>query len=100
MYHPRMGGEKHGSRERSALTVGSPPHGRGKVLLLYLTRTRARITPAWAGKSNVDFRQLAVERDHPRMGGEKLSYQSVPVGFPGSPPHGRGKALADKEIAA
>ena len=28
---------------------------------------------------------------HPRMGGEKLSYQSVPVGFPGSPPHGRGK---------
>ena len=29
--HPRVGGEKHGSRERSALAVGSPPRGRGKA---------------------------------------------------------------------
>ena len=69
--HPRMGGEKLNMGTNAANSEGSPPHGRGKVKLNKLRESRARITPAWAGKSfglNVDWFGF---EDHPRMGGEK-----------------------------
>ena len=51
-----------------------------------------RITPAWAGKRMSFFASSELDKDHPRVGGEKFS--TVFVGFllPGSPPRGRGKA--------
>ena len=68
-----MGGEKKkgGSPEKSGL--GSPPHGRGKGKPTDLENLYKRITPAWAGKSQLSGKQLRYEEDHPRMGGEKLA---------------------------
>ena len=89
--HPRMCGEK---RCWSSLRVsprGSPPHVRGKVCNCQHSNSPIGITPACAGKSYVFIVCCAVNRDHPRMCGEKrkrLLYQ----GFArGSPPHVRGK---------
>ena len=44
--HPRTGGEKSGSRTRWMSTLGSPPHGRGKVFRLFVLCLLGRITPA------------------------------------------------------
>ncbi len=49
---------------------GSPPHGRGIVVLLLSVIARLRITPAWAGNSTAVQAAQSQEKDHPRMGGE------------------------------
>ena len=49
--HPRVGGEKYNSAEALANRQGSPPRGRGKDERRRPGEIRARITPAWAGKS-------------------------------------------------
>ena len=66
-----MGGEKLNMGTNAANSEGSPPHGRGKVKLNKLRESRARITPAWAGKSKSSLFMDALAEDHPRMGGEK-----------------------------
>ena len=66
-----MGGEKAQSLVSWAVSVGSPPHGRGKVKLPVCQCFGAGITPAWAGKSRLDFYFPQFAKDHPRMGGEK-----------------------------
>ena len=48
--HPRVGGEKLALGSCKQMALGSPPRGRGKVKLNKLRESRARITPAWAGK--------------------------------------------------
>ena len=49
--HPRVGGEK-GIMDPGEMTQeGSPPRGRGKVVVKVLSSLSNRITPAWAGKS-------------------------------------------------
>ena len=57
----------------------------------FLKLSQMRITPAWAGKRMSFFASSELDKDHPRVGGEKFS--TVFVGFllPGSPPRGRGK---------
>ena len=90
--HPRMGGEKPTVWRPSAGSLGSPPHGRGKVhagdphVMLY------GITPAWAGKRGTRPGVVPLHRDHPRMGGEKGEATGMRSYRIGSPPHGRGKA--------
>ena len=90
--HPRVGGEKCRGSSAAHKPLGSPPRGRGKDLGPCGVGGTQGITPAWAGKSSVECCVKMVERDHPRVGGEK------PVGFGagprphGSPPRGRGKA--------
>ena len=69
--HPRMGGEKLLKCRSSTSRTGSPPHGRGKVADGLLAGACPGITPAWAGKSFINF-----------------SFFSALMG---SPPHGRGK---------
>ena len=45
-----MGGEKQAVRQQALFHLGSPPHGRGKVIV-YITAWRvAGITPAMRGK--------------------------------------------------
>ena len=44
---------------------------RGKVILVRCTMCVIRITPAYAGKSNLIRKNLNTERDHPRLCGEK-----------------------------
>ena len=89
--HPRMGGEKSRPSLSLFLGVGSPPHGRGKVLLLHHLCKWRRITPAWAGKSARRVDLSDEDQDHPRMGGEKQSGRAGKNRLHGSPPHGRGK---------
>ena len=89
--HPRMGGEKYVSKALLFLSVGSPPHGRGKVVYLSVSIFSARITPAWAGKRPVSWATGPASKDHPRMGGEKTGAAWRWLMITGSPPHGRGK---------
>ena len=91
--HPRMGGEKYPTNADSVGKQGSPPHGRGKVLLLLPNSFETGITPAWAGKSCFSIQTAVFVLDHPRMGGEKPCWHPISRQMPGSPPHGRGKAI-------
>ena len=69
--HPRVGGEKPVCQAVRLQSVGSPPRGRGKVSLFAYINVCEGITPAWAGKRSNEkfFRRL--DKDHPRVGGEK-----------------------------
>ena len=73
------------------LGVGSPPRGRGKAEKKKITNSRYRITPAWAGKSRFRLHPGCVQRDHPRVGGEKRRTPARRRYRRGSPPRGRGK---------
>ena len=47
---------------------------RGKVLLDLLGKSRVRITPAYAGKSDVIAATFGTIQDHPRLCGEKKKH--------------------------
>ena len=66
-----MGGEKHNHSYQQGLEKGSPPRGRGKVVLHCGIVFDVGITPAWAGKSTALWYAVLLIRDHPRVGGEK-----------------------------
>ena len=89
--HPRVGGEKDAFSSSKEIVQGSPPRGRGKVLLLIAGNPQKGITPAWAGKSDPLIHPRSPLKDHPRVGGEKNAIQLVPQYQQGSPPRGRGK---------
>ena len=92
--HPRVGGEKPDSNVVQPLGRGSPPRRRGKVGAALRKERLSRITPAWAGKSPKRDTAVAVNGDHPRVGGEKPDSNVVqPLGR-GSPPRRRGKVGA------
>ena len=97
--HPRVGGEKQLPFHFFCVLGGSPPRGRGKVPLWMRQQQRPGITPAWAGKRPCGSSSHRPCRDHPRVGGEKLSRHLVPDGVNGSPPRGRGKEdLSNEEL--
>ena len=89
--HPRVGGEKTKSIHPYPVLDGSPPRGRGKADVLFSQFFARRITPAWAGKSPKRDTAVAVNGDHPRVGGEKHLSGTTDNRPQGSPPHGRGK---------
>ena len=91
--HPRMGGEKLPSWRDIRGCWGSPPHGRGKVYASSKTGYFGGITPAWAGKRDVGWPLRDINKDHPRMGGEKIPFLLTLLVNVGSPPHGRGKGF-------
>ena len=90
--HPRTGGEKNAFVELTRFSTGSPPHRRGKACIVISTMTTIRITPAQAGKRDRQRLTRHTPRDHPRTGGEKLSFGPAVDVVLGSPPHRRGKA--------
>ena len=92
--HPRVGGEKMNRQSQSQSAVGSPPRGRGKDCVVKEDIESARITPAWAGKSQTPRGCRWRPKDHPRVGGEKRHSPMVSVLAVGSPPRGRGKAFS------
>ena len=49
------------------------------------------ITPAWAGKRATRRASFSPSWDHPRVGGEKLTWHIAYLLPNGSPPRGRGK---------
>ena len=75
-----------------SVVYGSPPRRRGKGAISQRNRPCPRITPAWAGKRQKRSTERMVKKDHPRMGGEKLTPCGKANCGPGSPPRGRGKA--------
>ena len=89
--HPRVCGEKPDAPRLTETRKGSPPHMRGKVLREGLREHRLRITPAYAGKSEEIDRDAEIQRDHPRICGEKVRAVLRYAPFVGSPPHMRGK---------
>ena len=89
--HPRVGGEKPIRAYVKIWNEGSPPRGRGKDLCGAVGQVQGGITPAWAGKREPYNRRSAAPWDHPRVGGEKLTTDSLELASLGSPPRGRGK---------
>ena len=89
--HPRVGGEKVGKCVQRGRHRGSPPRGRGKVHRCQIGPWLLGITPAWAGKSLSRSATVRSDKDHPRVGGEKLSVCGGICAGLGSPPRGRGK---------
>ena len=91
--HPRVCGEKMFSISGDVKYPGSPPRVRGKVGFIVLVQTAIGITPACAGKSSGLHRGLMIQRDHPRVCGEKLNLLLQAIGYWGSPPRVRGKVF-------
>ena len=98
--HPRVGGEKPGNGWSFGCSGGSPPRGRGKASPCRSSSSGRRITPAWAGKRHHRAPKRVKRKDHPRVGGEKLTF-CLCCGLPqGSPPRGRGKADSPRLLPA
>ena len=70
---------------------------RGKELLRRGVEEGVGITPAYAGKSVYLVNQSQVEKDHPRVCGEKHLARSVLPPVVGSPPRMRGKDAQPSE---
>ena len=96
--HPRMCGEKSIRISPLMTTAGSPPHVRGKAWSPVADAAPLGITPACAGKREQAQARAPLNRDHPRMCGEKLLRQGESMLRLGSPPHVRGKDLESIEI--
>ena len=94
--HPRACGEKAMSVTTMNKSQGSPPRMRGKERYFVWQEDGTGITPAYAGKSVLLVFQSAVNRDHPRICGEKLPRTLRPSPRKGSPPHMRGKVNEKK----
>ena len=93
-----MGGEKNKELEGVWLPMGSPPHGRGKVMKANKKVKENGITPAWAGKRGWMRATEITRKDHPRVGGEKVIQLEREKRQLGSPPHGRGKGPFEADL--
>lgn len=79
---------------------GSPPHTRGKALVVGGDLDIVGITPARAGKSQSRTSGPWSTWDHPRTRGEKGDFGQFGGWGEGSPPHARGKDSENLEIQA
>ena len=89
--HPRVCGEKCSDHIDKGMIEGSPPRMRGKGQNRRTRCRAARITPAYAGKRRLSYRQCRTDRDHPRVCGEKWVIVLALILAAGSPPRMRGK---------
>ena len=94
--HPRVCGEKLAMAKGSVENKGSPPRVRGKVQQQYDNIQKERITPAYAGKRAMEEADEKVNKDHPRVCGEKPQGRMFWNETRGSPPRMRGKVSAGK----
>ena len=89
--HPRTRGEKRGAPFLVDVIIGSPPHTRGKAMVIKRPPKDTGITPAHAGKRSGVSRLCPKRWDHPRTRGEKRNRYLSSDPREGSPPHTRGK---------
>ena len=68
---------------------------RGKVFRGDLLNPLHRITPAYAGKRELEVVKSRLARDHPRVCGEKFAFFVAKTLKMGSPLHVRGKVIVD-----
>ena len=66
---------------------------RGKAAGTAVAIVEAGITPAYAGKRHKEKGRFYMNKDHPRLCGEKLTAAAFAHCFQGSPPPMRGKAF-------
>ena len=92
--HPCVCGEKSHRPLSSPFSLGSPPRMRGKGERIRSGTLAQGITPACAGKRNSWAVHWTIQRDHPRMCGEKLVEAGRISQEEGSPPRMRGKGPA------
>ena len=90
---PRTCGEKVGNRSTKGRMTGSPPHVRGKDIVLEHQPLGVGITPAHAGKSCGHQCREYMPQDHPRTCGEKECLGQCRHSNKGSSPRVRGKAV-------
>ena len=86
-----MRGEDFRASLLARLTVGSPPHARGRQISITDPIAAGRITPACAGKTTFSASLAASASDHPRMRGEDPVVDKPVDNSNGSPPHARGR---------
>ena len=89
--HPRVCGEKLSNASIRLFCAGSPPRMRGKAIIKRSNDAGSGITPAYAGKRQIEHFCPSFDGDHPRVCGEKTQN---PIGGQfqqGSPPRMRGK---------
>ena len=72
-------------------TLGSSPHGRGKLPESVKGEGGQGLIPAWAGKTSCITVGSPEPEAHPRMGGENLPRVAWATVGAGSSPRGRGK---------
>ena len=89
--HPRRCGENLNYLNNDNITEGSPPQVRGKQPDKYLLNVGKRITPAGAGKTDLQAMRFRKHEDHPRRCGENLTLPTGRSPKLGSPPQVRGK---------
>ena len=80
--------------------MGSPPHTRGKPDILQKVTQVLRLTPAHAGKTRWMSIRKRQNQAHPRTRGENYISGYCVNQFTGSPPHTRGKHIAELESFA
>ena len=71
---------------------------RGKDIKVKGVSAKEGITPAYAGKSGLEKRELPGFGDHPRVCGEKPDFSGLPPFLQGSPPRMRGKVFRDENV--
>ena len=98
--HPRVCGEKSTTKKSMRGWQGSPPRMRGKGGGQRHPLYKARITPAYAGKSKPHPYCRTVSWDHPRVCGEKFGISCNPSLTGGSPPRMRGKVSMSSSFRA
>ena len=96
--HPRLCGEKLPRIAAGKATPGSPPPMRGKGIGRVLGTADVRITPAYAGKRKDIIKSNALNRDHPRLCGEKMETGILDGQMMGSPPPMRGKDIYASDV--
>ena len=92
--HPRVCGEEAYSKVIAGSLWGSPPRMRGRARGIDARKRPDWITPAYAGKRPMFSGPLQATGDHPRVCGEELAGATLSMGFSGSPPRVRGKAVS------
>ena len=92
--HPRRCGENLTVCRTITFRPGSPPQVRGKLEDKMRVYIESRITPAGAGKTKPQNRNLTAYRDHPRRCGENTLLHAETSLSRGSPPQVRGKRRA------
>ena len=93
--HPRVGGENHLPERKRCRDRGSSPRGRGKRNRGRHRSSRARLIPAWAGKTRIYTEGRDIPGAHPRVGGENEAKAKEGKNIKGSSPRGRGKPEDD-----
>ena len=91
--HPRGCGENLNTVRRLTPAFGSPPRMRGKRICHAVGIICTRITPADAGKTELQTSLLRQSADHPRGCGENAAASFMPFQSPGSPPRMPGKLI-------